>query len=306
MAGQDVDAKAATLGRQAAAFVSCYRAAVILFLATLLAYLPTVVKLAAGPWNTEQDGHGPFIIAAAAWVTWRNFLHFRSRAFVPTPVFGWPVLIAGLFVLVLARSQDILVVEVLTLIPVMIGCTLIVGGWAGLRAFAFPIGLMVFAAPPPGWLLDYVTVPLKALVSDVVVRLIYAAGYPIAQNGVVIMIGSYQLLVKDACAGMNSIFALSAIGFLYIYIVGHASRVRNALLLLSILPITIAANFVRVVCLVLLAYYFGIGIIETYLHEMTGVVLFAFSFALIMLLDGLMNVLQRLLRAAVPRRARPT
>ena len=32
-----------------------------------------------------------------------------------------------------------------------------------------------------------------------------------------IMIGSYQFLVKDACSGMNSIFALSAIGVFYAY-----------------------------------------------------------------------------------------
>ena len=69
----------------------------------------------------------------------------------------------------------------------------------------------------PDWLIDAATVPLKVFISDVVTRILYAAGYPIAQNGVMIMIGSYQLLVKDACSGMNSIFALSAIGVFYAY-----------------------------------------------------------------------------------------
>ena len=77
-----------------------------------------------------------------------------------------------------------------------------------------------------------------------------------------IMIGPYQLLVKDACAGMNSIFALSAIGIFYVYAISSGSRFHNAILLLSILPITIAANFFRVLALVLIAYYGGVDAVE--------------------------------------------
>ena len=66
-------------------------------------------------------------------------------------------------------------------------------------------------------MVDAATVPLKVLISDMVTNVLYAAGYPIAQNGVVIQIGPYQLLVQDACSGMNSIFALSAIGVFYVY-----------------------------------------------------------------------------------------
>ena len=77
---------------------------------------------------------------------------------------------------------------------------MLLAGWKALRILAFPIGFLLFTVPAPGWMVDGATIPLKVLISDLVTKVLYAAGYPIAQNGVVIMIGPYQLLMKDACA----------------------------------------------------------------------------------------------------------
>src|SRR5260221_14746828 len=126
-----------------------------------------------------------------------------------------------------------------------------------LRALAFPIGFLFFTVPAPDWAIDAATLPLKVFISYLVTRVLYAAAYPIAQNGVMIMIGSYQVLVKDACSGMNSIFALSAIGVFYAYAFRWENKVRSLILLASIIPITIVANFIRVITLVLIAYYGG-------------------------------------------------
>jgi len=45
---------------------------------------------------------------------------------------------------------------------------------------------------------------LKQWVSVIAVEILYDAGYPIARDGVVIMIAQYKLLVADACSGLNS------------------------------------------------------------------------------------------------------
>src|SRR6266545_1471242 len=102
----------------------------------------------------------------------------------------------------------------------------------------------------PDWLVDAATVPLKVFISNVVTNVLYATGFPVAQNGVMIMIGTYQLLVKDACSGMNSIFALSAIGVFYAYAFRWQEKIRSLFLLAAIIPITIIANFFRVSAMV--------------------------------------------------------
>ena len=252
------------------------------------------------PWQTEQEGHGPLIIAAAVWLVWQSRHKLRAATISPAPVLGWLVLVVGLVILVLSRNQDIWFLEVASEIPVLAGCVLLLAGWHVLRILAFPIGFLIFSAPAPGWMVDAATVPLKVLISDLVTNGLYALGYPIAQNGVVIQIGPYQLWVQDACSGMNSIFALSAIGVFYVYAFRWHEKIRALILLALIIPITITANFLRVVSLVLITYYGGVEMIEGVVHDLTGIVLFIVAVGLMFLCDGLISVAGSALRRIPP------
>jgi len=254
-----------------------------------VAYTPTVLSLIDGPWQTEQEGHGPLIIAASLWLVWQSRQALRTTPIAPVPIIGWITLLFGLILMFLARTQDVLAVEVLSVIPTIVGCVLLSAGWSVLRILAFPIGFLFFAVPAPDWIIDAATVPLKVFISDLVTRVLYAAGYPVAQNGVMILIGSYQVLVKDACSGMNSIFALSAIGVFYAYAFRWKSKIRGVFLLAAIVPITIAANFIRVITLVLITYYGGIDLLES-VHDLTGIGLFVAAVALLFLFDGFLGL----------------
>ena len=262
----------------------------LLTVSVLAAYTPTALSLIAGPWQTEQEGHGPLIIAASLWLVWQSRERLKSAEISAAPVMGWIALLIGLALMFLARiQQGLLTVEVFSIIPVIAGCILISVGWPTLRVLAFPIGFLLFAVPMPDWLIDAATVPLKVFISNIVTRILYAAGYPIAQNGVIIMIGSYQVMVKDACSGMNSIFALSAIGVFYAYAFRWSEKIRSMLLLVSIIPITIAANFIRVMTLVLIAYYGGPDLLEGVVHDLTGIGLFIVAVMLLFLFDALLG-----------------
>jgi exosortase B len=267
-----------------------------LFASIIAAYLPTFITLAQGPWQTEQEGHGPLIIAAAIWLVWQSREKLRAAPISPSPLFGWLSLLGGLAILIVSRNQDIWFTEVASELPVLAGCVLILAGWPVLRILAFPIVFLIFSAPAPGWMVDAATVPLKVLISDLVTNGLYALGYPVAQNGVVIQIGPYQLLVQDACSGMNSIFALSAIGVFYVYAFRWHEKIRGLILMALIIPITIAANFLRVVALVLIAYYFGVEKIEGFIHDMTGIALFIVAVGLMFMCDGLIGMLGDVIR----------
>lgn len=268
-----------------------FLAPLLVALATAAAYAPTILALARGPWQTEQEGHGPLIIAAAFYLLWQNRDKLKAAPVSSSPVLGWASLLLGLFAMLVSRNQDVLTFEALSVFPVLVGEILLFAGWSVLRALAFPLFFLIFAVPAPDWVIDAATVPLKVFISDAVTGLLYALDYPIAQNGVMIMIGSYKLLVKDACSGMNSIFALSAIGVFYAYAFRWNEKVRAALLLLAIIPITIAANFLRVVALVLIAYYDGVDRLEGLFHDATGIGLFILALAMVLALDGLLGLL---------------
>jgi exosortase len=270
-----------------------------------VAYLPTYVKLAGGAWQSEQEGHGPFIMIMAAWAAWLQRDKLRSIDLRPAPIAGWITLLLSLLTMAITRSQDLLMVEFATQIPVLLGCILLIGGWAMARIFAFPLAFLVFSIPPPGWLLDAFTVPLKVWVSDVVSNFLYNLGYPVAQNGVIIMIGSYELMVKDACSGMNSIFVLPAIGFFYALEFVPDDPLRKLILILSTVPIAILANIFRVLALVLGAYYLGVDRIEGLFHNATGIALWVFALILFFLFDRALVGFGLLYQSAFGRRRGP-
>jgi exosortase len=235
----------------------------------------------------------------AGWAAWQQRDKLRSIELQPATVAGWIILLVSLLLMAVTRSQDLLMVEVATQIPVLLGCVLLIGGWPMARVFAFPLAFLVFSLPPPGWLLDAFTVPLKAWVSDVVSNFLYDLGYPVAQNGVMIMIGSYELMVKDACSGMNSIFVLPAFGVFYVYEFVANSPIRTVILILATVPIAILANFFRVLLLVLGAYYFGVDRVEGLFHDLTGLALWVFALLMFFLLDRVLIALGFLIRSAL-------
>src|ERR1700726_3315106 len=96
----------------------------------LAAYFPTVKSLIDGPWQTEQEGHGPLIIAASLWLAWQSRERLNSAKISAAPVAGWIALLIGLILMFLARiQQGLLTVEALSITPVIAGCILLSVGW---------------------------------------------------------------------------------------------------------------------------------------------------------------------------------
>jgi hypothetical protein len=78
-----------------------------------LAFAPSVSSLIAGPWQTEQEGHGPLIIAGALWLAWQSRSKLKAIAWAPAPKTGALVLAPSLLLTFMARTQEVLAVEVL-------------------------------------------------------------------------------------------------------------------------------------------------------------------------------------------------
>lgn len=260
----------------------------LIMLSLIILYASTYTFLAEGPWQSDQDGHGPFIILLAIGIALSKFSGLETIAGPKAPVLGWGLFIVGLIFYIIGNSQEILLFDVGSVIPVLLGIALILKGYAGLKHYWVPIFFLSFAIPLPGWLMDSLTQPMKLYLSDLVVNQLFDFGFPIAQNGVVIYIAQYQLLVKDACVGLNSIYSLSAVGFFYIYLVNTESKFRTWSLVVCIIPFAFAANVVRVTFLVLITYYFGEEAGQGLLHDLTGLVMFCSALLLFILFDTLL------------------
>jgi exosortase B len=259
----------------------------------LLLYGPSLYRLAESHWNTDEGGHGPIILAVAGWLAWRCRHALLATGARPARLTGLGLLVPGLLFYVLGRSLQIPLFEIGSLLPVSSGILVAMRGWRALRSLWFPILLVAFMIPLPGIFVDAITGPLKHQVSAIAAQVLYMAGYPVARSGVLITIGQYQLLVADACAGLHSMFSLSALGLLFMYLAARTSVLHNAIMLASILPVAFAANIVRVLLLMLITYHFGDDAGQGFLHGATGIVLLVVALACLIGLDA---ALRRLIR----------
>jgi len=132
--------------------------------------------------------------------------------------------------------------------------------------------------------------PLKQAVSVVTEWILYHAGYPIARAGVTLSIGPFQLLVADACSGMNSLLTLESLGLLYMRLMNYTSKTRNVLLAIAIIPTSFAANVIRVIILVLVTYHYGDEVGQGFVHSFSGLVLFTVSLVSIYFIDKLLGI----------------
>jgi exosortase len=259
---------------------------------------PTVLSLSNQTWSRESGAHGPIILAAGGWLLWRLAPDFRREA-RPGSLWLTALLLAvGLLVYAAGRAFDFITLEAagvysvgLAMIHDKLGLPVMLKHW-------FPFFYLAFTIPPPSFIMDELTAPLKHLVSFLATSVLQAFGLPVARQGVTIMIAQYQLLVEDACSGMNSLVGLTAISLMYIYLMHGSSWRYSALLLCFVVPIAIIANVVRIMILVLITYFMGDQAAQGFLHFAAGIVLFATALLLVFAVDKLLAFARPQLRPA--------
>lgn len=247
--------------------------------------VPSVVTLGARNWSGPSGAQGPIMLAVAGW------LFASSLRALPSGVGGDAALVPLVVALLgyaIARSLDVQSIEIAALIAVLLALIARHISVAALWACRFAALFAALLIPLPTRVTLLILGPLKTMVSAAAVALLHGAGYPITRDGVRLIIPPYQLLVEDACAGLNSAVSLIALGLVYIHSQTGRRRTRTLLLLLAIVPVALFANLIRVIVLVLLTYYVGDGIAQSAAHSGTGLILFGVALTTLYALDQML------------------
>lgn len=261
-----------------------WRPWVALLLGYALLYVPSYADLSRGLWRDDAYAHGPIILAIFAFLMWRGRATLADESLEPAPVAGFLMLALGLLLYLLGRTQSLALFEVSSHLPVVAGAVLLVRGFEGLRRLAFPILFLLFLVPLPGFVLEALTGPLKQFVSAAVATLLQALGYAVERNGVVLALGEQEMLIADACSGLNSLYSLLAIGLLYAHLTPPRRLARTVLLMAAVVPIAVAANVLRVLALVLVTVHMGDSA-QKFVHDFAGHFAFAAGFLMLVGVD---------------------
>lgn len=237
--------------------------------------LPTMFQVARFSWSTEQGGHGPLVLATGGWLLWRELQAGKAER-RPGDLLPGALAVGGcLVIFVLARITGVLEIEAFAMYGVLISTAYLLFGGPLIRSIWFPLVYLAFTLPPPDTVVAAITQPIKIEISQLTVSLLHALGYPVASSGVMIYIGQYELLVAAACAGLNSIVTLAALCLFYVYLRHRSNFTAFLVISVAAIPIAMFSNFIRVLALVLITYYFGESAAQGFVHDFAGLVMFA-------------------------------
>ena len=265
-----------------------------LILGTAAILLPTMIEVGQFNWTTEQGGHGPIVMAIGLWLLWREVKSSSAPRKPGNPVIGSLALAGLLAIYLVSRITGILEIEALAMYGALIVGAYMLFGGALIRSVWFPLLYLALTLPPPDSVVAAVTQPIKIAISEWAVSLLYALGYPIASSGVTIQIAQYELLVAAACAGLNSIISLGAICLFYGYLRHRSNFLAFVVIALSVIPIAVFSNFIRVIILILITYYLGEAAAQGFLHDFAGLTMFAVALLSVFVIDSIFTRLLHL------------
>ncbi|RLG54243.1 MAG: exosortase [Candidatus Hydrothermarchaeota archaeon] len=262
----------------------------LIFLAILVSvlYFKTFVWLGQVYRTDPENSHGFLIPLVLGYLIWSKRDVLKMAKSRPA---SWGVVLIVLAILlqILSFRAGVYITSVLSFIILVTGLILYLMGSELLKKLSFPVLYMFFLVPLPGLVQAILTFPMKIFASKVSAGILGAMGTPVLREGNVLVMPEYSFEVADACSGLRSMMALLALGALFAYFTQHTIFRKLLLFLLSV-PIAIAANIFRIVVTCLIAYYVSTSIVEGFLHEFSGILVFMSAVVLLMATSKLMKL----------------
>ena len=217
---------------------------VLTAVALVACYAPTLRGMFEQWANDEDMSHGFLVPIVIPWIVWRE--RERWRTLQPEPT-GWGfALLTAAACLQFAGTAGVgLFAGALAFLVSVAGAVLCLGGFAWLRALAFPLLLAVFMLPKLAVVYNQLTLPLQLLASQIAAGMLTVAGIGVIREGNILDVGGHRVAVVEACNGIRYLLSLGFMAVVFAYMSDSKPWMRLALLGTAI-PIAILANGVRV------------------------------------------------------------
>jgi exosortase len=264
-----------------------------LLVAVLVALYASILYRLVGQWYDSADySHGFLVPLLSGYLVWRRR---DTLAKVPRRPSAWGMLVVllSLGILFLGSLGAELFLSRVSLIGVICGLVIYFGGWALLRALAFPIAFLLFAVPLPTLIYNEIVFPLQFIASAFATRTLEILNiFPIMREGNVLIMPGMKLEVVEACSGIRSLMSLLALAAGYGYLAERSIAVRW-FLVIAMVPLAILSNGTRVMITALMTHYIGPAAAEGFMHEFSGWVIFVVATVLFLALHSLTVYIRR-------------
>jgi exosortase len=249
----------------------------------LLVYRGVLAKL-VHDWATDDNySHGFLIVPAALYLAYERRDLLTRAARQPTAV-GLAIILVSLGLLVAGSLGAELFLTRISIVALLLGAVLYIGGWSHARILTFPIAFLLLMIPLPAIVFNEIAFPLQLVASRFGEAALNLFKIPVLREGNVIILANTTLEVAEACSGIRSLISLLTLGILLGYFSDRRILVRTVIAL-STIPVAIVANGVRVAGTGIAAQRFGPEAATGFLHTFSGWIVFITAFALLFLIQ---------------------
>lgn len=233
-------------------------------------------------WSTDANfSHGFLIPPIALYMVWMN--RDRLAGLVPQPS-NWGLIIIGLGMVchLAGHAGAELFLMRFSMVVTLAGMVVFFWGWGALKILMVPLAYLVLMIPIPAIIWNKIAFPLQLMAARLSAETIMMIQIPVFREGNILNLANTTLEVVDACSGLRSLTSLIALTGVFAYLAPFG-LIKRWILFFSAVPIAIAVNVIRLTITAAMAYWIDPETAHGFLHDMSGLVVFAGALGLVYL-----------------------
>lgn len=234
----------------------------------LWALWPVLIAMADRWSGDPRYAHGYLVpLFSLAWLRVR-WTRMADMTMAPS-AWGLLLLCLGVATQLGGGYYRIQTLEGLSVIPYVAGIVLLVGGWSVLR-WAWPsIAFLGFMVPLPWRIETALGPPLQWVATEVSTYVLQTLGFTAFAEGFVIQVNDARIGVVEACSGLSMVLTFIALSTAMAMVVKRP-LIDRILLVLSSIPVSLAANVFRITLTGILHEGIGGHAASTFYHDLAG------------------------------------
>ena len=258
-----------------------------LTIAFIIVYSHTITKL-IHDWSIDDNfSHGFLVPFIAAFLIWHHREYLNANNYRPN-YFGFFVIFLGMALHIAGNIGAELFTMRFSIIITLMGIILVLFGTENFKKTYIPLCYLVLMIPIPAILWNKIAFPLQLFAANLSATVITFIHIPVFREGNILHLSNTSLEVVDACSGLRSLTTMIALSAALAYII-PLKTIGKWILFFSAIPIAVAINILRLTITAMMAKYIGPETAQGFLHEMSGMIMFALGLILLFLTYRLLS-----------------
>jgi exosortase len=218
--------------------------------------------------HDPRYSHGYLVPLFSLYLLWHRRGMLGTEPLRPS-AWGLLSIVAGESLLLLGTFYHIVWFQSVSLIFLLAGCSMLLGGWRALRWSWVSVAFLIFMMPLPYRLETALAGPLQSVATNVSTYVLQTLGISALAEGNVIQLNEVRLGVVEACSGLSMLLTFFAIATAVALLVNRRIG-EKVVLVLSAIPIAVIANVARITLTGALHETVGKRTADAVYHDLAG------------------------------------